>query len=74
MRFNPTENGGRILEGVSPWGKFRVEWDAAGKLVSESLELKTPPETPAQIEARLAREGYDPATVKRGGCCDPPIA
>lgn len=37
-----TQSGGRLLNGDTPWGRFHVEWDASGKLVAESIELKVP--------------------------------
>lgn len=45
MRFRVTDQGGRIAEGDSQCGTYRVEWDAAGKLTSESLHLRTPETT-----------------------------
>ncbi len=42
MRFAPTPTNGRVLEGDTPFGRFHVEWDAAGQLVRESLELREP--------------------------------
>jgi len=59
MSFKPTANGGRVVHGVTPWGKFRVQWDLTGRLVSEYLEFSEP-----DIDA--------PPPNKSGGCCDPP--
>lgn len=42
MRFKPTPTGGRIAEGKTPFGDYRAEWDADGKLVAESCELRDP--------------------------------
>ena len=64
MMIRPLPSNGRVVEGDTPWGRFRVEWDAAGKLISESVEIRRPPEPiPAD---------FDPNTLKHGGCCDPP--
>ena len=40
--IKPTPSRGRVVAGDTPWGKFRVEWDANGKLISESIEIRTP--------------------------------
>lgn len=63
MHFKPTPSGGRLLTGDLPHGKFRVEWDARGRLISEFCEPRTPPQ-------RIPKD-FDPAT-ERQGCCDPP--
>ena len=42
MIFKPTESGGRIALGYTPFGDYRVEWDAGGGLVSVLCEIKTP--------------------------------
>jgi hypothetical protein len=48
MKLNFFESrGGRVAEGDTPYGAFRVEWDGAGKLVSESIQLRTPPPPPS---------------------------
>ena len=41
MLFKP-HNGGLLLAGDTPFGAFRVEWDSAGKLVSESVTILDP--------------------------------
>jgi hypothetical protein len=46
IAFNPTPHGGRVVIGDTPYGKFQIEWDADGQLVSESCTIKTP-NTPA---------------------------
>jgi len=35
-----------LVEGDTPCGAFVVEWDAAGNLVAQSIELRTPPPQP----------------------------
>jgi hypothetical protein len=42
MSIIPTPSGGRVVEGSTPWGCFRVEWNAGGELMSHSLAIKTP--------------------------------
>ena len=42
MKFIPTNNGGRLLEGNTKFGDFRVEWDKDGLLISQSITIKTP--------------------------------
>ena len=64
MKFNPTPTHGRLLQGDTPYGKFRVEWAADGTLISESIEIRRPPEP--------IPSGFDPAS-ERQGCCDPPL-
>jgi len=41
MMFRPTQSGGRVASGDTPFGSFRVEWDAEGNLIRESCEIKT---------------------------------
>lgn len=51
MIIKPTQHGGRIAIGDTPFGAFRVEWDADGKLMSEHIEIKNPTrpaETPSK--------------------------
>ena len=43
MQLHPTAAGGRIAKGDTPWGAYAVEWTAAGRLVSHSIEIRTPP-------------------------------
>lgn len=56
MSFKPTRTGGRVVVVDGLYGKARVEWDADGKLVSQSLEMRDPrhptPEQQAIIDAR----------------------
>jgi len=67
MRIQPTKGGGRVLEGDNAWGKFRVEWDAAGKLVSESMEIRTPPATqPGGRPANLPHDLEDCSPCRQG--------
>jgi len=42
MLIAETQSGGRIVEGDVPLGKYRVEWNAAGELVSETIEIRDP--------------------------------
>lgn len=42
MSIRPTETGGRVAYGTTPWGDYLVEWDADGNLVSESCVVKDP--------------------------------
>jgi YD repeat-containing protein len=42
MKLYPTSSNGRIVHGDTPWGRFRVEWDAAGKLIAQEIEMRTP--------------------------------
>lgn len=39
MILNPTKSGGIVVKGDTAYGRFRVEWDATGQLVSESCEI-----------------------------------
>lgn len=73
MIFKP-HNNGRLAAGNTPWGDYRVEWDADGNLISHSITIKTPqpnlapnlPDDPAEIERIKNQER------KRRSCCDPP--
>lgn len=47
MRLSSSPSNGRILEGDTAFGKFRVEWAADGSLLSQSMEIRTPPAPPA---------------------------
>ena len=50
MRIRSTATDGRIVEGDTSYGCFRVEWAADGALVSHEIEIRTPqqaPQTPA---------------------------
>jgi len=42
MQVKPTQSGGRIAQGDTPFLKYRVEWDAHGSLISDSCEIRTP--------------------------------
>lgn len=42
IRAAPTSSGGRVITGDTPYGRFRVEWDADGQLVSEWIEMRSP--------------------------------
>lgn len=78
MRFT-TIPGGRLLTGETAYGDFDIAittdhdgpiFDRHGNQIGTlRLVMRTPtPSLPPQrIEA-----GYDPASLKRGGCCDPP--
>jgi|GEM_PF-4105201 len=73
IRFNPTQSGGRLLQGNTQWGHFRVEWNAAGNMISEHVELKTPASNrkplPVPNEFDAAQEAR---RAKQGGCCGQP--
>lgn len=74
MMFLPTKSGGRVVHGETPWGAFRVEWDASGRLVSERLDIREPDPmaTAAGKPIGQVPDGFDP-TQDKGGCgCDPP--
>lgn len=43
MQIYVTKQGGRVVQGDTPHGRFRVEWDADGALVSESIEKPAGP-------------------------------
>lgn len=47
LKFAATKENGRVVEGSGAYGSFRVEWDHTGKLLSESIEIRTPPEGPS---------------------------
>ena len=63
--IRPTKRGGRIIHCVTEWGEFNAEWDADGKLVSESATIKTPStglgDTIAKVTDKLG-------IPKCGGC------
>ncbi len=42
QRSYRTAKGGIVVEGATADARFRVEWDAAGKLVAQEIEIKTP--------------------------------
>ena len=42
QQLKPTSSGGRIAIGDTLHGKYRVEWNAAGELVSETIEIRDP--------------------------------
>lgn len=48
MRIKPTPSGGRIIEGDTPHGRFRIETDAEGNYPAGKIEIRTPivPEPP----------------------------
>lgn len=55
MNISETKTGAVIVEGATGGRKFRVEWDAEGRLVSESIEIKEPaslPSTPSRAVKR----------------------
>jgi YD repeat-containing protein len=55
LKFYPTPAGGRVAEGVTPYGRYRVEWDADGRLLSSELELRHPDRGLGDTVARLAK-------------------
>lgn len=42
MRFARLSSGHHLAEADTPHGRFRVEWDARGNLVSEWIEIREP--------------------------------
>ena len=60
MRIRPVNDHGRILTGDTPWGRFRVEWDAGGNLVSHEIEIRTP------ISAAAPTHAENPCTTGPG--------
>ena len=42
MKILKLKSGGRLVLGNTPHGRFRVEWDAQGRLVSEWIEIREP--------------------------------
>lgn len=40
MNFKPTKSGGRVARGKTLHGNFYVEWNADGKLIASSIEIK----------------------------------
>lgn len=74
MMIRPTPSGGRVAEGDTPLGRYRVEWDADSRLISERLELREPDPMATAAGRPVAQvpDGFDP-TQDKGGCgCDPP--
>lgn len=49
MIFKPTPTGGRLAQGDTPYGSYRVEWDAAGELIACECEPRNP--DPVNLEA-----------------------
>lgn len=43
MQFRVTPSGGRVAEGSTKFGTYRVEWDSFNRLVSESCTPLEPP-------------------------------
>lgn len=79
MNIQGTVAGGRRVSGFTPWGDYRVEWDADGNLISHSITIKTPqpnlapglPTDPA--EAARIREAERRESTTGGGCgCSEP--
>lgn len=72
MKFKPTPTGGRIAEGDTPHGRYRVEWDSAGELVSAECEPRDPaPLNRATVDTHLAvcqqcPHAGEVTTTKRG--------
>ena len=42
MMCQLTPDGGVVVSGSNPTVGFRVEWDAAGKLVAHEIKIRTP--------------------------------
>lgn len=42
MSIRPTENGGRVVYGNTPWGNYRAVCDADGKLLDWAMNVCTP--------------------------------
>jgi len=52
MRFNPTPTNGRTAHGDTPFGAYSIEWDSAGNLVGESIEIRDPADAPPPNRAK----------------------
>ena len=37
--FKPTEEGGRVAFAETPHGKYYIEWDSEGELVSQEIDI-----------------------------------
>lgn len=68
MKITPTKNGGRIVEGDTRNGKFRVEWDADGVQISESMEIREPDTGPKRTAQACAHGGEVVDRVKCRPC------
>ena len=67
MRLGPTADGdGRVASGVTPYGRYRVEWDADGQLVSAELSKAEPP------KAKPVRDSLASGRAPRTGRLMPP--
>lgn len=67
MSIRPTEGGGRVAYGDTPWGAYRVEWDRDGRLVSELVDIRDPEQSRGlgdTIEKGLGKMGFKSC----GGC------
>ena len=42
MRFTPTEHGGRIAHGETPYGDYHVHWDANGIVLDCRVKIRHP--------------------------------
>lgn len=63
MRLTPTKGGGRLLEADTRLARLRVEWDAAGNLISQECEVRAIPDPPP-ADAGSQSKGC-------GGCGNP---
>ncbi|MCX5658587.1 MAG: hypothetical protein NTW19_02560 [Planctomycetota bacterium] len=61
MQFSPTKDGGRVASGSTPWGDYRVEWDARGRLVAQAMTARRP-EGPAPSNAGMTTDAAERAT------------
>lgn len=56
LHYRPTKSGGRVVEGDSSYGAFRVEWDRDDKLLSWSHKKTNPaPRQPCRHLGEFSR-------------------
>jgi hypothetical protein len=68
--IKPTQSGGRRIEFDTPFGQGHAEWDADGRLVSESLEIRSPvPQRSRGLGDTIAK-GTKLIGIKPCGGCD----
>ena len=52
MKLTPTTTGGRVVEGDTPWGTFRVEWGPDDVMISENMDKRTPATLPGTAQRK----------------------
>lgn len=67
MIFKPTPTGGRLAEGQTPFGDYRVVFDRMGNVIESSCVVREP--IPAAYDPDKSAD-----SPKRGSCCDPPAS